>query len=194
MVDYIYRCGLSVLSFGKSVQSYKNFLTYANKTQKIAVICVFLIISPIFMSSFVHYLCPPSSIIYVLLRPLVGQFYCPLSIRLSVYLLLRLSFGISFFLHPPCMADRKCRLLYCLFVFSLFKGKGWGVFSSFVPAESWLLFSLFINLPFIHLPFIFLVIHFPCNHCYIIALLLGGYWVIIGLLLGNYWVIRLTSV
>ena len=167
MVDYIYRYGPSVLSFGKSVQSYKNFLTYANKTQKIAVICVFLIISPIFMSSSVHYLCPPPSISRAILLPALHPPFrlCPPPSIVRHFL----------FLHPPCMADRKCRLLYCLFVSSPLQR---GAFSSFVPAESWLLISLFI----------FLVIHFPCNHCYIIVILLLFYWVVIGLLLGYYWV------
>ena len=120
MVDYIYRCGLSVLSFGKSVQSYEKFLTCANKTQKIAVICVFLIIFIIFMSSFVHYLCPPPSISRAILLPALHPPFrlCPPPSIVRHFL----------FLHPPCMADRKCRLLYCLFVFSLFKGKGWGRF------------------------------------------------------------------
>ena len=122
---------------------------------------IYVLLRPLFMSSSVHYFPPPSISRAILLPALHPPFrLCPPPSIVRHFL----------FLHPPCMADRKCRLLYCLFVFSLFKGKGWGVFSSFVPAESWLLFSLFI----------FLVIHFPCNHCYIIVVLLLFYWVVIG--------------
>ena len=177
MVDYIYRCGPSVLSFGKSVQSYENFLIYANKTQKIAVICVFLIISPIFMSSFVHYLCPPLSIIYVLLRPLVGQFYCPLSIRLSVYVLLRLSFGISFF----CIrhAWRIGNAAFCI-VFSFspsLKGRVGVCFRPLCRLRAGFFFHYSFSLSFIFLVTIVILLLYYCSF---IGWLLGDYWVIIG--------------
>ena len=112
----------------KSVQSYEKFLTCANKTQKIAVICVFLIIFIIFMSSFVHYLCPPPSISRAILLPALHPPFRLCSPSSIIYVLLRLSFGISFF----CIrhAWRIGNAAFCI-VFSFspsLKGRVGGVF------------------------------------------------------------------